>query len=328
MSPTTLAKAAALAKLFEEWYEPNSKPKFSNSQARTSNTNQPYPKYSYNPIKADVPNTNPKANQSPLLRTPNSKPLNQTQNKPKIKYISQAEMQVRRDKGLSYWCDDKFSFSLKCPNKQLMMLQLTDDSDLNEEIKPPDIDIATAEMPRGAHHLSLNAMKGFHGVGTIRFTGNIGNIRVQIMVDGDNSESFLQPRIAMFLKLPIEPEPHFRVLVGNGQIMETEGWVKQLAVDIQGQKLLVPVYLLPVSGADLILGSPWLATLGPHVADYAALTLKFFYHGNFLTLQGEVSSTPTQAHLHQLKRLHDTSAISNSFAIHMMQHDNPDDILT
>lgn len=88
------------------------------------------------------------------------------------------------------------------------------------------------------------------------------------------------------------------------------------------------MYLLPVSGANLVLGSPWLATLSPHVADYAVLTLKFFHQGNFIKLQGEVSNTPAQAHLHQLKRLHDTSAISERFAVHMMKQVRTDDILT
>lgn len=121
MSPTTLAKAVALAKLFEERYEPNSKAKFPNNQAKTSNTSHPYQKYTTNTTKVDNPITNTKANQPPLLPTPPTKPLPQNQKNPKIKYISPAEMQVRRDKGLCYWCDDKFSFTHKCPNKYLMM---------------------------------------------------------------------------------------------------------------------------------------------------------------------------------------------------------------
>ncbi|XP_006598476.1 kinesin-like protein KIN-UB [Glycine max] len=44
--------------------------------------------------------------------------------------------------------------------------------------------------------------------------------------------------------------------------------------------------------------------------------------------KGEVSSTLTQAHLHQLQWLHATSAISNSFVVHLMQHDGLDDKLT
>ena len=35
--------------------------------------------------------------------------------------------------------------------------------------------------------------------------------------------------------------------------METEGWVRQLTMDIQGQKLSIPIYLLPVSRAKIII---------------------------------------------------------------------------
>jgi len=46
----------------------------------------------------------------------------------------------------------------------------------------------------------------------------------------------------------------------------------------------LPVYLLLVSGADVVLGAPWLATLGPHVSYYSALTLKFYLEDEFITL--------------------------------------------
>jgi len=58
----------------------------------------------------------------------------------------------------------------------------------------------------------------------------------------------------------------FKVLVGNGQTIAAEGVIQQLPVWVQGHELKILVYLLPVAGVDLILGSSWLATLGPHVA--------------------------------------------------------------
>lgn len=64
---------------------------------------------------------------------------------------------------------------------------------------------------------------------------------------------------------------------------------------------MVLVYLLPISWANIILGSRWLANFGPHVADYAALTLKIFHQGKFLTLQGEGAKSATQAQLHHLR---------------------------
>ncbi|WVZ25959.1 hypothetical protein V8G54_004503 [Vigna mungo] len=214
LSPTSLVKVVALAKLFEEKYNPPS---------ATKN----------------------------LVYLPRPSPSTP-------------------EKGLFYFCDEKFSFNHKCPNCQMMLLQLIDD-DLGDncEPDPPDLLQTEEELCKLEHHLSLNAMKGVGGVGTIGFIGHIGPLAVKILVDGGSSDNFIQPRIAKFLKLPIEPVTGFQVFVGNGQSMTTEGVIQQLVMTIQGHQLIVLVYLLPVSGADLVLGSSWLATLGPHIADYA-----------------------------------------------------------
>jgi hypothetical protein len=174
--------------------------------------------------------------------------------------------------------------------------------------------------------MSLNAMKGDSNMGVLRFSGTIEHIQVQVLIDGGSSDNLLQPRIAKFLKLPIEPGPAFRVLVGNGEIMDAEGVIKDLSVKIQGNELRVPVFLLPVAGADVILGASWLATLGPHVADYASLTLKFFLNGKFVTLQGEKVPRPAAAQFHHFKRLHDTDAIAECFTIQWLKSHVVEDI--
>jgi hypothetical protein len=73
------------------------------------------------------------------------------------------------------------------------VLQLKDDGEEKDDPDP----LGEAEMivKKGdeQHHLSLNAMKGNSGVGTIRFTGRIRKIDVQILVDGDSSDTYLQP---------------------------------------------------------------------------------------------------------------------------------------
>ncbi|MCI33850.1 hypothetical protein A2U01_0055068, partial [Trifolium medium] len=120
---------------------------------------------------------------------------------------------------------------------------------------------------------------------------------------------------------------NLKVLVGNGQMLSAEGLIQQLPLHIQGQEVKVPVYLLHISGADVILGSTWLATLGPHVADYATLSLKFFQHGKFITLQGEGQVEATPAQLHHFRRLHHTDAIEECFAIQWSKEAVPEDVL-
>ena len=92
--------------------------------------------------------------------------------------------------------------------------------------------------------------------------------------------------MAKFQKLSVEPTTQFRVMVGNGNYMTAEGLVKQLKVQAQGNVFHLPVFLLPISGAYLILGASWLKTIGPYIADYDALQLKFLMNGKFTTLQG------------------------------------------
>jgi hypothetical protein len=255
--------------------------------------------------------------------------MSQFQKNPNIKRMSPAEMQLRRDKNLYYWCDEKFSFTHKCPNRQLMMLHYDDGNEdqlFDISTEPPDTTTNSLDLNIPEHHLSLNAMNGNSNMGVLRFSGSIDQIKVQVLIDGGSSDNFLQPRLARFLKLPIEQGPTFKVLVGNGEIMTAEGMVKHLPLEVQGHKIDVPVFLLPVAGADVILGASWLATLGPHVADYASLTLKFFLQGKFVTLASEPAQNPTSAQFHHFKRLCTTDAIEECLTIQCLRNTTVGDV--
>ena len=148
-----------------------------------------------------------------------------------VKKISPTEMQLRREKGLCYFCDEKFYFSHKCPNRQFLFLQLEEEDveDSSSLIAPSDVQEVETIEPDD-HHLSLNALKGGVGVSTIRLMAYIDKLPVTVLIDGGSSDNFLQPRVAKFLKLLVEPTTQFRVMVGNGNYMTAEGLVKQLKV--------------------------------------------------------------------------------------------------
>lgn len=61
--------------------------------------------------------------------------------------------------------------------------------------------------------------------------------------------------------------------MGDGNSLQVEGFIERLQVQVQGYLLHCPVYVLPIDGAELILGAAWLATLGLHLVDYNTLTL-------------------------------------------------------
>lgn len=117
-------------------------------------------------------------------------------------------------------------------SQQTFLLQVDDELNVGPKLEPLDDPIPIDEITQSLHHLSLNAMKGSFGVGTIRFTGQIAGLTIQVLVDGGSSDNFLQPRLAHFLHLPIEPTHTFNVLVGNGQTMEPKGIVHNFTVTI------------------------------------------------------------------------------------------------
>lgn len=126
-SPITLLKAVALAKLFEEKYQPLPKSPYSAITHKTTPTNSLH--------QTRFPGSKPSL--PPLLPTPNTKPFNPTHKSTNIKRITPAEIQVRKDKVLCYYCDEKFSFTHNCPNKHLLLLQVDEDTHDEPEPDPP-----------------------------------------------------------------------------------------------------------------------------------------------------------------------------------------------
>ncbi|XP_016200307.1 uncharacterized protein LOC107641325 [Arachis ipaensis] len=144
---------------------------------------------------------------------------------------------------------------------------------IEEEVDPF---LQTLEQQVTDHHLSYNAMHG---------------LEVQALLDGGSSDSFLQPRIAKFLNIPVQPAPGVRVIVENFGIMDVEGYIPSLEVTMSECKVTIPhVFVLHVAGGDL-----------------------------FVTVHGEKNPTPEQAQYHHIRRLLNTDVIEEAFTVEVQQ---------
>lgn len=107
-SLNSLLRVVSLAQLFDD------KCTLTTSVARNKPVYSPslssFPKggTSFN-SPAPVPSS--ESTMPPLLPTPNTKPL------PPVKKMTAAEMQLHREKGLCYTCDDRFTWNHKCQNR-------------------------------------------------------------------------------------------------------------------------------------------------------------------------------------------------------------------
>ncbi|KAJ1380495.1 Retrotransposon gag domain [Sesbania bispinosa] len=106
-SPTSLLRAASLARLFDE------------KCSLGSSSHKPRPGFLVGPPKLSSmvpPSSVPHGvSRQPLLPTPTTKPI------PPVKKMTSVELQLHREKGLCFTCDEKYTWNHKCPNRQYML---------------------------------------------------------------------------------------------------------------------------------------------------------------------------------------------------------------
>ncbi|XP_058742330.1 uncharacterized protein LOC131614797 [Vicia villosa] len=311
--PTNISQAIGLAKLIESKLK-DSKPRFSKPFPN------PYTKPNpYSPSPTSKP-TNPSTTQVPNLSKPQQIPA---PSKFPIKKLSQAQLQERRAQGLCFNCDEKFVIGHKCSTSRFLILMAEDDSNCepmgDDTIEEPEIE---QDLNDTYFQLSPQALTGQFSPQTLKFKGMIGGISVMILVDTGSTHNIMQPRIAQHLNLTSTPITQFSVMVGNGSHLQCEGICNNVPLMLQNEVFHLPFYLLPIEGADIVLGMAWLRTLGPLQADFSIPSISFNHKKNNITLKGDPTAHPTHTTFHQLKHLIHTNSVA-SFHLMIFQNHEP-----
>jgi hypothetical protein len=63
--------------------------------------------------------------------------------------------------------------------------------------------------------------------------------------------------------------------VANGERIAYLGVIRQAAFTVDGDTFLADLFVLPLARYDVVLGTQWLATLGPILWDFSAHTMMF-----------------------------------------------------
>ena len=68
--------------------------------------------------------------------------------------------------------------------------------------------------------------------------------------------------------------------------MACVGVIRQAAVTIHGDLFHADLFVMPLAGYDMVLGTQWLATLGPVLWDFGARTMTFQRQDQSICWQG------------------------------------------
>ncbi|XP_058766771.1 uncharacterized protein LOC131640391 [Vicia villosa] len=310
--PTNISQAIGLAKLIESKLK-DSKPKFQKP-------------FSTQYSKPFSPSANP--NPKPFNSVPTQAPPFRPQTVPNptklpIKKLTQAQIQERRAQGLCFNCDEKFFVGHKCSSSRFLILMAEDDSVCDTPLEEVNSDPEREQDLNDTYfQLSTQALTGQFAPQTLKFKGLIGGISVMVLVDTGSTHNIMQPRIAHHLNLTPTPITQFSVMVGNGSHLQCEGVCNNVPIMLQNETFKLPFYLLPIEGADVVLGMAWLRTLGPIQADFSIPSLTFSHQTNQITLKGDPNIHPSHTTFHQLKHLIHTNSVA-SFHLMIFQPTEP-----
>lgn len=94
--------------------------------------------------------------------------------------------------------------------------------------------------------VSFHAILGLIGNNLMKLVSKIDSFSRDILVDLESTHNFLNP--------------FMEVKVVNGQKLFSKGHGQEV-IKVQGVKFLVPFYILPLGGCDVVLEIQWLKTL-------------------------------------------------------------------
>lgn len=83
------------------------------------------------------------------------------------------------------------------------------------------------------------------------------------------------------------------------------------------------LHVLPIVGANVVLGVQWLKSLGLVLTDYNSLRMKFFHAGTFVELKGDTETTQSSLSSSQFHRLLHIQPESLYLHVTDLQEDDP-----
>ena len=185
-----------------------------------------------------------------------------------LKRLSQPEMEERRRLGLCFNCDERFERGHNRVCKRVFLLELAEAEDDEDSAASTD----AADDPK----ISLLAMAGVRSCDTMQLRIKIGEAVLLALLDSGSTHNFISEDVAGRTPLCLQPGGSMRVTVANGERVPCPGVYRAAPFSIAGEQFRADLFALPLAGYDMVLGTQWLASLGPILWNFKDLTMSFW----------------------------------------------------
>ena len=190
--------------------------------------------------------------------------------------LSPEEMAERRRQNLCFNCNERYS---RGHNRFCKRIFFVDGVEIDD--KPEGEAAVTAISGEvEAPTFSLHAVAGVAIGKTMQVRVSVGATSLIALLDTGSTHSFIGEEAAHRTGLPIQPRPRLTATVANGERVSCPGVLRGAPLLIGDFHSTVDLFVMPLAGYDIVLGTDWMATLGQLVWDLVAGTVSFQHAGH------------------------------------------------
>lgn len=149
--------------------------------------------------------------------------------------------------------------------------------------------------------IKLQAFSGAFNPRTIHLTGWVLGRLLSILIDSGSTHNFIQELVVVHLGYASESLASFKVFIGSDEHLVCSDVCRRVEINIQNTTLIKDLFVLPMGGANIVLGIQWLAKLGPVTTNHKELTMEFnigdkqvHFQGEHLLAEAEISKSGLQ----------------------------------
>jgi gas vesicle protein len=172
-----------------------------------------------------------------------------------ITWILQMEQffDERKEKGLFFNCDSKYSKGHKCGEKKLFYIDCEKEEEQEQEPSQDEnvVGISSKEL---TPMISCNALAGISTPQTLKIKGYIKKKKVIVLINSGSTHNFIHYKLAKALNCFVYPVPKFRVMIADGGTINFSRKCNKINLTMGEYVMNSPIIAIPMGGADVVLG--------------------------------------------------------------------------
>lgn len=206
--------------------------------------------------------------------------------------LTYSQREERRQKGLCFYCDEKFSKGHECKKPQIFLIIADEDIPGEYEGEPKFDEAPGEDAVDWQEQKIILAALGMESQDCklLTFSGLVQGKSVPILIDGESSMNLVQTQLCEELGLVTQQQEAVNIHLPNGAVITSHLTCPELSWSWNGVEFSTPAYVADLKDWQVILGVEWLSQIGDLQCNFQDQTMSFKWKGHSIDLNAKNSS--------------------------------------